>query len=371
MTLPDSTDVMVIGGGPAGLAAAIAARQRGLSVTLADCAVPPIDKACGEGVMPDGIAAAHALGVRLETACGRPFRGIRFLDGNTTVEALFPSGRGIGTRRTALHQLMVERAAEAGVTLGWGVPVTGITGDGVCAGGRTVRAKWIVGADGVHSRVRQWAGLGSPQRSDQRYGFRRHYRIDPWTELVEVHWAHACQLYLTPMAPGEVCVALLSREQHLRLDDALPRFPEVAHRLGACAGPIGSDRGAVSGSLRLASVWRGRVALIGDASGCIDPITGEGMCLAFRQALALGEALQAGDLRIYAAAHRKLSRRPEMMAKLMLMLDRSDPLRRRAIRAFASNPRLFARMLAMHVGESSASDFLATGLAVGWRMLTV
>ena len=59
--LPRSTDVFVIGGGPAGLAAAIAARRRGLDVTVADCSVPPIDKACGEGIMPDGLAATKMI----------------------------------------------------------------------------------------------------------------------------------------------------------------------------------------------------------------------------------------------------------------------------------------------------------------------
>ena len=55
-------DVFIVGGGPAGLATAIAARRRGLSVVVADGAVFPIDKPCGEGLMPDGVAALHQLG---------------------------------------------------------------------------------------------------------------------------------------------------------------------------------------------------------------------------------------------------------------------------------------------------------------------
>src|ERR1022692_2180287 len=61
------TDLFVIGGGPAGLAAAIAARLKGLNVTLADGARPPIDKACGEGLMPDGLAALRSLGVKWDS----------------------------------------------------------------------------------------------------------------------------------------------------------------------------------------------------------------------------------------------------------------------------------------------------------------
>src|SRR5262245_21342368 len=130
-------DVFVIGGGPAGLAAAIAARLRGFSVTLADRAIPPIDKACGDGIMPDGVAAAHALGVRLEQAGAQTFSGIRFLQEGRSIEARFPRGAGLGIRRSALHELMVERAGAAGVRMLWGRQF-----DPEC-----VRARWIVGAD--------------------------------------------------------------------------------------------------------------------------------------------------------------------------------------------------------------------------------
>ena len=71
----NSTDVFVIGGGPAGLAAAIAARQKGLRVIVADGAEPPIDKACGEGLMPDGLAALGHLGIQLPFEEAHPFAG--------------------------------------------------------------------------------------------------------------------------------------------------------------------------------------------------------------------------------------------------------------------------------------------------------
>jgi flavin-dependent dehydrogenase len=370
MPLPDSTDVFVIGGGPAGLAAAIAARRRGFDVTVADCSAPPIDKACGEGIMPNGIAAARALGIDLSLAGGVPFRGIRFREGQTSVEAAFPHGCGLGLRRTALHRLMVDCAEAAGVTLVWNARVTGLPENGAIADGCKVRARWIVGADGGHSPVRRWAGLDACHRDSRRYGSRRHYRAAAANGLMEIHWGQGCQLYITPVGASEICVVLVSRDPHLRLDDALPQFPEVARRVAA-AGPSTLERGGISASRRLKAVCRGNVALVGDASGSVDVITGEGLCLLFQQAVALACALAADDLGAYQAAHRRIGRRPEFMSRLMLLMDASGRLRDRAIRAMASRPRLFAHMLAMHVGELSPSAFAIDGLALGWQMLTL
>src|SRR5580658_8064334 len=99
---PSQTDVFVIGGGPAGLAVALAARQRGFDVVVADRARPPIDKACGEGLMPDGLAALRRIGVELEPEHGSSFRGIGFVDNELEAEAAFPHHEncGLGIRRS-------------------------------------------------------------------------------------------------------------------------------------------------------------------------------------------------------------------------------------------------------------------------------
>jgi flavin-dependent dehydrogenase len=117
---------------------------------------------------------------------------------------------------------------------------------------------------------------------------------------MEIHWGDGCQLYITPVGASEVCVVLISRNPRLRLDDALPQFPEVLRRLrGAGDRRALPERGAVSASRRLKSVSRGNVALVGDASGSVDAITGEGLCLLFQHALSLADALAAGDLALY------------------------------------------------------------------------
>jgi flavin-dependent dehydrogenase len=368
--IPKQTGVFIVGGGPAGLAAAIALRAQGFDVTVADPALPPIDKTCGEGLMPDALAALARLGVALNPQHFFPFRGIRFVGGGSSVDASFPNGTGAGIRRTYLHQALIDRAEETGATLLWGTRVTGLTGAGVMLDGGAVACRWVVGADGENSRVRDWAALDSVRSASSRFGFRRHYRIAPWTDCVEIYWGSGCQIYVTPISREEICVVAISRDSHLRLDAVLPMFPELFLRLRS-APVTASERGAVSATRRLAGVYRGRVALVGDASGSVDAITGEGLRLGFEQSLALAAALADGDLTTYAAAHRRLARRPAFMAALMLSMDRSAWLRRRALRALCSEPRIFATQLAMHVGAATTTDFIRRSmLPLGRHILT-
>jgi flavin-dependent dehydrogenase len=200
------TDVFIIGGGPAGLATAISATQRGFKVVVADGMTPPIDKPCGEGLMPDGRAALEKLGITIPAEDSHRFRGICFVSEGLRVSASFPQGTGLGIRRTALHRTMIESAEAAGVSLLWKSPVSGLLPDGVLLGGQLIRARWVVGADGGHSLVRKWAGLDDYTSNRSRFAFRRHYRLAPWNDCMELHWGPRCQLYITPVAEDEVCV---------------------------------------------------------------------------------------------------------------------------------------------------------------------
>jgi len=176
------------------------------------------------------------------------------------------------------------------------------------------------------------------------------------------------QAYVTPLANGETCVVLISRDSHLRLEEAWREFPRLAGRLRN-AEPSSLERGALTATRRLDRVFRGKVALIGDASGSVDVITGEGLGLSFRQALALADALEAGELGIYQEAHRRLTRRPHFMSRLLLLLERNSSLRKRVLRALSEDPKVFRQLLAIHVGEGSPAFLAATSMRLGWQLL--
>lgn len=346
-----TTDVLIIGGGPAGLASALAARQRGLSVVLADAQSFPIDKACGEGIMPDGLAALRQLGIDSTSLQGYPFHGICFLDEKRVVQANFPDGIGLGVRRVLLHGIMAQAAADAGIRLLWNAPVHHREGDTFIVGQERILPRWIIGADGNHSRVRRWTHI-VPHTSSMRIGLRRHYQVRPWNTHVEVHWGEKVQAYITPIADQEVCVVFITTRKELRFETALSLFPELSRRL-KLAPHHTTDRGGMTFCRSLPHVTEDNIALIGEASGAVDAITGEGMMLAFRQATILGEALSKGDLSFYQEAHPLVFRRARIMSHLMLQMSEYATLRKAVLSSFQAVPALFRFALSFHVGSSA------------------
>jgi menaquinone-9 beta-reductase len=342
-------DVAVVGGGPAGLAAAIAASRRGLSVVLFEQQRPPIDKACGEGLMPDGLAALARLGVELRG--GLPFRGIRFVAGDVVATGAFPGAPGLGLRRTALHAQLIAHAEHAGVCLRFGVAVRQLSGTGLLTSEGECRAHSIVAADGLRSRVGAWAGLPS-RRGRARLGRRRHFTCAPWTDRVEVHWGSGAEAYVTPVGENEVGVALLWSGPALSFDALLARFPALRTRL-ANAPPCSRERGSGPFHQRVVDVVRGNVALVGDASGYLDPLTGEGLAISFHQAEALSVALAHDDLARYRRADRRLRRLPERVTALLLAVERRPRVRNRMVALLARDPPLFDRLLGVETRQRS------------------
>jgi flavin-dependent dehydrogenase len=186
---------------------------------------------------------------------------------------------------------------------------------------------------------------------------------------MEVHWGVRCQGYATAVSGEQVCVALASHDSKLRLEDGLKDLPFLRARLQN-AETVTAERGAMTGNRRLKRVWRANVALIGDAAGTVDAITGEGMGLAFSQAVALAGCMEVGDLTSYQEIHDRLTLRPRLMARLMLMLDGRAWLQHRTLQAFQKHPEVFRRLLALHVGALPPQELVWDGLTLGWGLIT-
>ncbi|MFJ9407198.1 NAD(P)/FAD-dependent oxidoreductase [Streptomyces sp. NPDC101393] len=352
-------DLLVAGGGPAGLATAVHAALAGWEAVVVEPRTTPVDKACGEGIMPGGVAALTALGVDL--AEGRPLRGIRYLDGRRSAEASFTAGPGLGMRRTALHTALARRAAEVGVkVLDGRVGEVRQSEDSVTAAG--LRARWLVAADGLHSPVRHALGLdaASPRPRPRRYGLRRHYRVAPWTDFVEVYWPGkragtdgatgaspgsrqgaadaAGEVYVTPVGEELVGVAVLSTARR-GFAAHLAGFPQLAPLLDG--GPAGAVRGAGPLQQRVTRRTAGRVLLVGDAAGYVDALTGEGIALALASAAAAVRCLAAGRPDAYEGEWRRLSRRHRLLTEGLVRMSGSPAAARLIVPAAAGLPSVF------------------------------
>jgi len=345
------SDVLVVGAGPAGLATAIAAAGKGLRVTLADARRPPINKPCGEGLLPDAVDALEKIGIDLGYPLGFPLEGFRFCDHSCSASAPIPRGRAFGLRRTALHELLVSRAEQVGVEFRWGVRVSDFERRGARVGNEFLPYRWLVGADGMNSAVRRWGKFAWPRITCRvRFGFRRHYSIAPWSNFVEVYWGRRFQMVVTPTRLDEVCVSFFTRDPALRIEDGLAEFPEVARQLEH-ASLVSAQQGSLVG---LTSSWRvaaGNVALVGDASCSVDGIAGHGLSLGLQSALALVDALSRGNLALYRSAHRKIVSLPLRMTRLLLLMDASAWICKKTMRLFAGCPDLFAHIIAVHTSK--------------------
>ncbi len=348
-------DLVIAGGGPAGLAAAIHAARLGLSAVVLERQASPPDKACGEGLMPAGVRALAEMGVRLPPGSGLPFAGIRYLDGGWIAEGRFRGGHGLGLRRTALVEALAARAAAAGAELRHGCAVRswerlGPDAVDVRTEQETLRCRLLVAADGLGSALRRSVdprAARPPAARGRRFGIRRHYRIEPWTDLVEVHWADGREAYVTPTAPDCVGVAILGPGDGRRFDALLESFPALRARLES-APAIGPDKGAGPLRRRARRLHVPGAALVGDAAGYLDAITGEGITLALRTAQALVETFAAGlPMRAYDRRYRRVTARYYQLTGLLLGIARRPRLRRRLVRALARRPDVFDRLLAI------------------------
>ncbi len=326
-------DLLVAGAGPAGLATAIHAARAGLQVTVVERRPGPIDKACGEGLMPHTLRHLDAIGI---TPHGKPFRGITYLNSTRRVEARFPGPAGRGVRRTVLSEALHDAAATAGVSIVRG-DIRDIEQDANSVRCCGLEARYLAAADGLHSPIRRQLGLDRPTGGGRRWGIRRHFQIAPWTDTVEVYWAAHTEAYVTPVSDDCVGVAILTSQQG-KFDDHLREFPALAQRLAGAEG--GPARAAGPLRQRASSQHAGRVLLVGDAAGYVDALTGEGLGIALGCAEIAVNAVLADDPADYTRQWRRMSRRYRLLTSALLTASNS-PARTMIVPAAATLPKVF------------------------------
>lgn len=357
-------DAVVVGGGPAGLAFAAAAAARGLDVLVLEARPLPADKACGEGLLPAGVRALEALGVRPHLAArdASALARLRWIDAaGPSVEVALPAPGGLGVRRTALSAALLSRARQAGAEVEVARVLDHRRGAGeveVHHDGGVARARLLVAADGLGSAVRRREGLDLPVAGPRRFGLRRHLARPGDGDTVEVHLGAGAEAYLTPVGEGRLGVAFLFEGSAPGGWSALlGRFPALQARLEGLA-PASEPLGA--GPLARAARTRvlDRLVLLGDAAGYLDALSGEGLSLSLGCAVDLAAllpaALAAGATRQallgYERAWRRRWRPYWLSTSALLAVARRPALRRALIGLSAREPGPLTRLVAAAVG---------------------
>jgi menaquinone-9 beta-reductase len=358
-------DLVIVGGGPAGLAVAIVAAEQGLSVTVVERRDCSPDKACGEGVLPPGVKALQRLGIadRFDRSTSYPFAGIRFIqEDGSSAESQMPAS-GLGIRRKLLVEALARRAEELGAVLRHRCSVNRVEVDANANSNEAVVhttqgkifGRLVVAADGLHSQLRKASGLDAPPSRRRRLALRQHYKIRPWTNFVEVYLDDKGEAVVTPVSDQSVGINFVWEDGIIEQPNILVlkgRFPALIARLGD-APPISSIRGA--GPMARAATRRNgdRMVLVGDAAGFVDSISGDGLSIAFNSALILGTHLPEilkhdatrQSMQSYEREARRLYRGYWLVTNGLLTVARHPRARRMIIKSLMRHPGIFRGLM--------------------------
>jgi geranylgeranyl reductase family protein len=321
-----NADVLIVGAGPAGSAAAIHLARAGRDVLLIDAATFPRAKACAEYASPAIATELMRCDVR-ESAWHQtavPLHGMRVIRGDAAFDLRYPDRRrrrlpAWGVDRIAFDAVLSAQAAAAGVRLlegrrlvslsrtasDWRAGIRGRDGD------EAVEAAWLIGADGARSRVARLLGVERPVVYPRRLGLVAHYEgVAGLTTSGEMHVADdSSYIGLAPTPGGRLNVGMAlpldgaTAPAAARYEVAIAALPAVAARLQT-ARRVSPIRGAAPIGHRVAATAGERWLLVGDAAGFIDPFTGEGIYRALRSGRAAAAALAYDDPATVAHAYR-------------------------------------------------------------------
>lgn len=367
------TDVLIAGGGVAGSALAIQLGRMGLGVELFERSSFPREKACGEGMMPGGLAALLRLGI-LGTLGGAPFGGVRLHFRRQVAAGRFPSGHAVpitgrGIRRRHLDQILFEEAARTpGVTAYVGARVEKPIVEhervtGLVVEGDERRATLVVGADGPHSRLRHALSLDIPSK-EKWIGMRAHFRLAKGQRQIKwVDVYHRCgyELYVTPLPDNELLVAALARTAAIqgRIDEQFRKWCATEARLASRleGAEQVSELMAISPlSGRARHTYLPGLVLLGDAAGFTDPLTGGGMTHALLAAelLAKYAVTRFGKGEAWLAQfdreRRRLLRDFRILTRTMVGLTHHPRWMAAALRGLRFSPALFSHLVGVSAG---------------------
>lgn len=334
-------DLLIAGSGPVGLVTAIHAAEAGLEVVVIDPRTGVVDKACGEGLMPQAIE--HLKQIKVDPP-GRDLMGIKYISGSKTATANFLERPGRGVRRTTLSDHLRQRAAELNIVLIEG-RVTDIEQNNGWIEAAGIKSRYLVGADGLHSTVRTSLNLDlQPKKKvSHRYGIRQHFVIEPWSDYVEVYWLPHVELYVTPVDDKTVGIAILGSD-NLNFWEIVGLLPDLERRLRA-SEPASKLRGAGPLRQNVKARTSGRAMLVGDAAGYVDALTGEGMRVGFEEGFAAVQSIIENFPSTYEANWNRITRSYRILAGGLLWASSNRVIRPLITPTAAALPPVFRRIV--------------------------